>query len=305
MKEAMLCFSNAIVVGLFKDGRSCLNPPMDTVIGKDDQIVLLEEDDGSYNFHEPKDIDFQTIVDGTSQTSKVRDYLVILGSNDKLPIILKEYNQYVAPQTQVIIVDNDFDPAGLPTYENLNISCCTDPIDRNLLFGFLKEGAGNVLLLNDNSNTAEASDALTLLRLILLRDIADKTGHPFAITTEMHNVDNQRLATQARVDDFVIGANFSSLLMAQISENPNLTPLIVDLLDADGSELYMKPVANYVQPGKPVNGYTLAESAARKGEIFVGYRHMDSAKSDVIVNPNKADMIVFGQQDQLVVIAEN
>ena len=47
------------------------------------------------------------------------------------------------------------------------------------------------------------------------------------------------LASQARVDDFVIGSNFASLIMAQISENPNIMPLIDDLLDESGSELYI------------------------------------------------------------------
>ena len=41
-----------------------------------------------------------------------------------------------------------------------------------------------------------------------------------------------------------IGSNFASLLMSQISENQNIIPLIEDLLDEDGSELYMKSVAD-------------------------------------------------------------
>ena len=90
--------------------------------------------------------------------------------------------------------------------------------------------------------------------------------------------------------------------MAQISENANMAPLIKELLDESGSELYMKPVAEYVAIGESVNSYTLTESAARKGEVFVGYRH---AGEDVVVNPNKTEMIIFGESDQVVVIAEN
>ena len=121
----------------------------------------------------------------------------------------------------------------------------------------------------------------------------------------MYSVDNQRLASQARVDDFVIGSNFISLLMAQISENPDMAPLIAELLDESGSELYMKPAADYVSIGIPVDAYTLTESAARKGEICVGYRHMGSSKTRVVVNPNKDEPIIFNQGDQLVIISEN
>lgn len=124
------------------------------------------------------------------------------------------------------------------------------------------------MLLNDDSQDSESSDSQTLLRLILLRDIADTDRLHFSITTEMCNVDNQRLAAQARVDDFVIGSNFICLIMAQLSENPNLSPLIDDILDETGSEMYMKPASSYVPVGIPVDSYVLTESAARKGEIY-------------------------------------
>lgn len=209
------------------------------------------------------------------------------------------------PGTRVVIVDDDFDDNKLDAYENLKITVCRKPVTRSLLCEFLDEDANNILLLNDNSNDPETSDSQTLLRLILLRDIADKTGCQFAITTEMRSVDNQRLASQARVDDFVIGSNFESLLMSQISEDPKIVPIITDLLDESGSELYMKPAANYVEIGVPVDSYTLTESAARKGEIYVGYRHIGNRKSKAVVNPEKSEVITFGENDQLIVIAEN
>ena len=282
-----------------------MNPPMDTVIGKEDQLVLLEMDDGAYDLHEAKKVDEANICSGESISAQASDHLIVLGSNNKLPIILAEYDKYVQPGTHVVIVDDDLDKDKLGVYENLDVKVCTKPITRDLLCEFLDESANNILLLNDDSQEPEASDSQTLLRLILLRDIADKTDRQFAITTEMRSVDNQRLASQARVDDFVIGSNFASLLMAQISENPKMSPLIAELLDESGSELYMKPAAQYVTIGEPVDSYTLTESAARKGEVYVGYRHIGKTKTNVVVNPNKEDLITFSENDQIVVIAEN
>ena len=304
-KEASLSFSNAIVSGLYSNGQVRLNPPMDTVIGKEDQLVLLEMDDGAYDLHEAEKVDEANICSGESISAQASDHLIVLGSNNKLPIILAEYDKYVQSGTHVVIVDDDLDKDKLGTYENLDVKVCTKPVTRDLLCEFLDESANNILLLNDDSQEPEASDSQTLLRLILLRDIADKTDRQFAITTEMRSVDNQRLASQARVDDFVIGSNFASLLMAQISENPKMSPLITELLDESGSELYMKPAAQYVNIGEPVDSYTLTESAARKGEVYVGYRHIGKTKTNVVVNPNKEDLITFGEYDQVVVIAEN
>lgn len=303
-KEATLSFSNAVVVGLLIDGKATLNPPMDTVIGKNDQLILLEVDDGAYNLHSAIVVDEAKICNKKSVSAQASDHLIVLGSNEKLPIILEEYDKYVEDGTRVTVLDDDFDEKELKNYDNLKIAVCTKTVTRELLYEMLGDEANNILLLNDDSQEPEKADAQTLLRLILIRDIADKTAQNFTITTEMYNVENQQLASQARVDDFVIGSNFACLLMAQISENPRVAPLIDDLLDESGSELYMKPASNYVTIGEEVDSYVLTESAARKGEIYVGYRQMDTRKRDVIVNPNKEEMIIFRENDQLVVIAE-
>ena len=57
--------------------------------------------------------------------------------------------------------------------------------------------------------------------------------------------------------------------------------------------------------GIPVDGYTLTETAARKGEIYVGYRHVGEGNTNVVANPLKSDTVMFDDQHQLIGIAEN
>ena len=305
-KEATMSFSNAVAVGLVSGGNVKLNPPMDTEIKKDDEIILLEFDDGSFNYHPEKNVDESKISNKKKTPASVSQHLIILGSNNKLQTILSEYSKYVEPNTHVTIVDNTPSKSIQKEFDNLEISVCTEEITRDLLYSLLSnDNNNNILLLNDDSHDAEISDSQTLLRLLLLRDIADNTGLDFSITTEMRSIDNQRLASQARVDDFVIGSNFANLIMAQISENPNIMPLIEDLLDESGSEMYMKPISDYVQLGVAVDSYILTESAARKGEIYLGYKKNNCTKNDVIVNPDKNAPLIFEENDQIVVIAEN
>jgi len=304
-KDATLSFSNAIAVGLYSNGQVKLNPTMDTLINENDQVVLLEYDDGAYKYHSAKLVDDNKICDSASVSATANNNLLVLGSNEKLPIILEEYAKYVQPGTRVVVVDDDISEKKLGSYDNLKITICSQKVNRELLCEFLDESANNILLLNDDSQNSEDSDSQTLLSLILLRDIADKSNLHFSITTEMRNVDSQRLASQARVDDFVIGSNFASLIMAQISENPDLMPLFDDLLDESGSELYMKSAAEYVELGVPVDSYVLTESAARKGEVYLGYRHIDKSNNNVVVNPLKDELIIFNEGDQIVVIADN
>ena len=304
-KTSLMSFSNAVAVGIYSSGIAKLNPSMDTVIGEDDQIILMELDDGSYEYHTDEIPDETKICNGTSISATANSHLLVLGSNDKLSTILAEYSKYVEIGTHVVIVDDGLEKTAFGIYDNLEIEICSKPVTRELLLEFISGNANNVLLLNDDSRDTETSDSQTLLRLILLRDIADRAGLKFSITTEMRSTDNQRLAAQARVDDFVISSNFISLIMTQISENPHMMPLIDDLLDESGSELYMKPVKDYVKIGVPVDSYILTESAARKGEVFLGYRKNSNKKSEVVVNPDKNKTIVFDDCDQIVVIADN
>lgn len=304
-KEATMSFANAMAVGLYVDGKAMLNPSMDTIIEINDEVILLELDDGIYKYHQPKVVDETKICNKPSIPAYENQHLIIFGSNDKLPIILAEYEKYVGAGTRIVIVDDELDEKELKKYKALEIVTCTESFSKELLFNLLDCKENNILLLSDDNQESEKADSKTLLKLILLRDIADQKKRRFTITTEMCNVSNQRLASPARVDDFVIGTNLISLLMTQISDNPKIAPLIDELLDESGSELYMKPVVNYVSLDVPIDSYTLTESAARKGEIYIGYRHNGKNKTNVILNPNKDEKIVFHEDDQIVVIAQN
>lgn len=301
--EVQLSFANVVPVGMQIGNRVYLNPPMDTKIGKDDLLVLLEEDDGEFELTPVPEIEERLITEGIFCTRREADHLLILGSNDKLPMILQEYSQYVDPASEVVVVDEEMRDDYLAETYGLQVTRCCKPVRRNLLQQLVKQGT-NILLLNDDSQDGETSDANTLLNLILLRDIAENEQQHFSITTEMRNPENQRLAVRARVDDFVIGSNFIGLLMAQIAENHKMLPLIRELLNEEGSEFYMKPASQYVSLGEEVNGYVLAESAARKGEVYVGYRKLSPIPQPVQVNMDKREPLILNEGDLIVVIAE-
>ena len=98
--------------------------------------------------------------------------------------------------------------------------------------------------------------------------------------------------------------------MAQVSENKALNAVFADLFDPEGSEIYLKPAANYVVPGRPVNFYTVVESARQRGAVAIGYRlrahATDASRSyGVVVNPNKSESVTFTAGDRVIVIAED
>ena len=83
-----------------------------------------------------------------------------------------------------------------------------------------------------------------------------------------------------------------------------------DLFDADGSEIYIKPAAEYVKVDTPVNFYTVLQSAAEKNQVAIGYRIMAQARNaahgyGVVVNPKKSDLLTLGEEDTVIVLSED
>src|SRR5918997_3125824 len=121
---------------------------------------------------------------------------------------------------------------------------------------------------------------------------------------------NRELAQITRADDFIVSDRLVSLMMCQVSENKEFSSVFEDLIDPEGSELYLKPVDEYVTPGVPLNFYTVVEAARRHGEVAVGYRVKaetgDPHKSyGVHLNPDKSQRITFAEGDRLIVLAES
>ena len=83
----------------------------------------------------------------------------------------------------------------------------------------------------------------------------------------MIDVRNRELAEVTRADDFVVSNKLVSLMLAQASENEYLSAIFDDLLDEKGSEIYMRPAADYVAIGEPLDLLRRRRSgaAARRG----------------------------------------
>ncbi len=120
-----------------------------------------------------------------------------------------------------------------------------DTTDRGLLDTLDVGTYDHVVMLSSDKLDSQAADARTLITLLHLRDMARKRGHRYSIVSEMLDVRNRELAEVARADDFIVSDELVSLMLSQVAENRDLNAF-ADLFDPDGSELYLKPAADYV-----------------------------------------------------------
>ena len=196
--------------------------------------------------------------------------------------------------------------------KNQRVALVTEDItDRKTLDRLLAGEYHHVVLLSDRSREdIQKADADTLITLLHLRSISENTGRSFTIVSEMLDIRNRTLAEVAKVNDFIVSDKLISLLISQISENNILSAVFEDVFDADGSEIYIKPVENYVVTDREVNFYTVAEAARLRGESAFGYVRAAESKQGrpgggVYINPRKSDRIKFEKGDCIVVAAED
>lgn len=305
--ESLNRFSKEVVFGIWHDGRSYLNPPMDMVIEKEDKLILLEEDDGVFQTSEPENlVKKEQIVERSTKMKREQEQILMLGINEKMEGILEEYDKFVKKGSEIIIVCIEDLPFALDQFENLHITHIQEKeTNRSVLEQVVTEQIKKILILNDDKENEEKSDADTLLQLIFLKDIATRKNYDFSITSELMKSGNQRLASQIREEDFIIGSNIINLIMTQVSENRELANVFAELLQEEGSEIYFRPAEDYVKLGEPVNFYTVTASAALKSEVAVGYRKGNGGGLEVITNPKKEEEVTYNAGDFIIVLAED
>jgi len=182
--------------------------------------------------------------------------------------------------------------------------------DRDLLNKLSVQDYNHVIVLAYNTVEPQEADAKTLVTLLHLRDMAEKDETPFSIVSEMLDLRNRELAEATQVDDFIVSEHLVSLMMSQLSENAELFDVFTDIFDPEGSEIYLKPVSDYVAVGEPVDFYIVVEAARRRGETAIGYRlesettHAEKSYG-IHTNPKKSQKVTFAPEDKVIVIAEN
>jgi len=315
--EAARMYGSCLLCGLLRaDGTFQLNPAPDSRINAGDQLLLIAEDDSLIRVdRDPPVIDTAALRLATPRTHAPERSL-ILGWNKRGPQLINELDTYSPPNSIIHVVAED--PGATDDISRLcaklENSAATaragDTADRRVLDGLGLATYNHVILLCAEDVSAQQADARALITLLHLRDIVEKTGAACSITTEMLDVRDRDLADVTRADDFVISDKLTSLMLAQLSENRELGIVFRNLFTAEGSELYLKPASDYVALGEAVTFYTVAEAAARRSEVALGYRivaHAEDAAREygVVINPRKGEAITFAARDKIVVLAEN
>ncbi|GAA1657889.1 lipoprotein [Nonomuraea maheshkhaliensis] len=308
--DALHAYQTASVIGLRRPSGVVLNPPGDTVINADDQVVVIAHDDSHVRLAAGRPSIDESVIAEAPATPTATERTLLLNWNGRAEQIVRYLDGYVAPGS-VLEIAADHPKAGtnLAGLRNLtvNVKDC-DTTDR---FALESLGVGlfqHVIVLSDNRFDAHHSDTRTLMTLLQLRDMQSTLGEHYSIVSEMHDESNRALAEVTEADDIVISDTVIGLLLAQLAENRHLADVFGYLFDSRGSEIYPRPAADYITPGSEVTFSTVVEAARRSGETAIGYRDAatrnDPPHYGIVLNPDKTRPIVLKEQDSVIVLAE-
>jgi len=317
-RDAVFAYDTSSLMGIVTaEGELLLPPAFDRVGQPGDQVIVISEDDDTVVLNgKPQQIGAAQIVANPRQSTRHRERTLVLGASERLGLVLRELDQYVATDSETLVVGNgttmklmDEHTASL---KNMTVNHREgDVTDRSLIDELEATSFDHILVLSETENrNQEMADARTMITLLHLRDIARKAGKSVPITSEILDIQNRDLAAVAEADDFIVSNTLISLLVTQVSENHHLVRVFADLFSAGGHEIYLKPVADYVPIGVPVPYQAVVEAGMRRGEVAIGYREaatgrMPDKQFGVVVNPTKSNTITFARGDKIIVVADD
>ncbi|MFF3937328.1 CASTOR/POLLUX-related putative ion channel [Streptomyces phaeofaciens] len=312
--EVASCFEVSCVVGfLTADGRPLIAPAPGTVLGPGDRLVVVARDDSAV-----PPVDCRAYVDRTAVAPPGRrpeepSRVLLLGWNRRAPLVVDILRRTARPGSRLDVVTGpDAGPpqSVTPPDESGRLDVVHhpgDPIRPETLRALDLFGYDSVVVsAGDVGAGPERPDDRTLLTLLMLRSLEEEAGRALPVVAELCDHRSRALAPLGPASDTVVRGELTALLMAQISQSPELAVVFEEVFAARGGALALRPAGHYVLPGREASFATVVAAALERGECAIGYRAHGprTARRDdgVRLCPHKAERRVWGTGDEVLVV---
>ncbi len=322
--ESLNRFNSSTPIGIhIANGEIILNPPKETPLNDDDELIVFAEDDSTiFYFNEPV---FQPKVNKIpSSVVKPRSHrIALLNWTTKTGIILEKLCSYLPEGSELCTyVSEKFPEMDIlknllsESYPHINISIKeVDLNDLEKLDELEPQEFDSILILSPGGTTIEEMDAYVISLLIRIRQILISKSKKWPkLITEVMDSDNIDIILNSGVEDFMVSNQFVSQIMAQVSEEPLALDVYDDLFQAEGSELYIKPASFYFDFSEK-ESLTMpygecVQAAQLRNEVILGLQiHTDQKNRDkmfgIVLIPDKKDEFTIRKEDGLIALAED
>ncbi|MFC7992513.1 NAD-binding lipoprotein [Streptomyces pilosus] len=318
--DALLSYPTSSVVGMMRGDTPLLNPPPETPIAPGDLLVVISRDDDTAWLDDCAELVEEAAMTAGPSTPARAERVLLLGWNRRAPLIVDQLRRRARPGSAVDVVADHAEATVRQVNEadadgggDLSLTLHHGDVTRpETLRGLDVYSYNSVIVLGRDPVPGQLSDDpdnRTLVTLLLLRQLEEATGRELPVVTELIDDRNRALAPIGPGADVIISGKLIGLLMAQISQNRHLAAVFEELFSADGTGVRLRPVTDYVLPGRETSFATVVASARHRGECAIGYRsHDDSSTSPgygMRINPPKDEQRRWRVEDEVVVIGRD
>lgn len=315
-EKAISNFDGASIIGVRREnGEVLINPAPELRINKGDQVIAIASDDDQVIYSGNR-AHYQGLkARKSAKSARKPEHLLIIGWSHMGTAVLNELTPFLPKGSTISIVADTsrFDKATLPkaTVNGVKTSFAPHVGEIETLAKVARNKRFNeviILAYRSNISTDEA-DTQTMLTMLLMNKLFREEGNgvePTRLVAEILDSSKTDLARVAAVDDLVVSDNLAALMIAQVSENPDLSPVFEDIFDADGASINVVPITDYIEVGETVTFGKLVTAAIARGESAIGYytHKRGASASAVTLNPLKSGDIVAAEGDGLIVIGD-
>jgi Trk K+ transport system NAD-binding subunit len=294
--KAVLTTTNGITVGLYRAGKVMLNPAPDTEILQGDLLVVFEEKPGDAHLEDPESV--SRPAKASLPPLQPIPEVVIFGINASIATVIRELPDNIlrvrlaglspAEFSKYLSGEEGFVPELMPDYRGTETE--------EALADMVKD-ASHLIVLSDRQKGEEDADTGTVMQIMRLRNLKKKLGLRFTITAEMRCENNRKLIAESGGEDIVVASDLSSMMLAQVAEDPRRLGLFNDLLDDNGSEVYLKPLVDFRISGAQMTVRELRRHIYGYGYIPVGIRTKEGVfqvlDDNIPLQPRIGDCLVL------------
>ena len=298
-----------------------INPQPDEELNETQRLLVIMTDISKYEYktarvQEPAALTYKPRKHVPALTS-----ILIIGWNTETAEIITEYDRYITPNSRFKLVLTDNCAPEEEVLEELRskISSSLEIEKVELLnektlkkLSLYSYDMMVVLTAFVNSGNTEAVDSVNIKLLLLVKKLlSEDRGKKPLIVAEVLDTSNLELFDHMGLSDFLLSNRLISIFLAQLSKQPELIEVYNCLLSKEGSEIYIKPLPNYLS--ETSGQYVFADLlllGQQSKEIVIGYKKMldqpteNGRNYEIVLNPPKTERINLTEKDYLVVISD-
>ena len=305
--ELIINMDAGVPAGILHDGTVMLNPAPETVIQEGDRILVFAENRYlpklSPDRHKPEEIPSQPSdsLEAVPRSRKV----TIIGYNKELKTVIRDLPEDVS-EILLAGLDEAQQAKILSRFggrRDLKITFFEESLEEEDSYLALAEQSDHIAILSDYSMEDDDADMEVIFHILNLRDIRSRFGLQFNITAELCLSSNEALISTSDGTDYIVSSSMSSLILAQLSESPELIKVFQEILSNEGNELFLRTAEELGCIGKQTIR-SLRGILCRKRCILLGLLGGTAAAPESLFNPPLDQELDLKPEDQLIILCE-